>query len=118
MRTLKLGVLIAVLATTAILLPSRATAQVDRGVLQLRITDATGLPLRSAGTIASEAPQFFRAFETDSVGAFVLENLPFGRYQLRMESAGFAPYSTIVEIRTPVPRTLRIELSVALTSAA
>ena len=34
---------------------------------------------------------------------FVLENLPFGRYQLRLESAGFAPYATIVEVRTAVP---------------
>jgi hypothetical protein len=100
-----------------LLLPARAHAQVDRGVLQLRVTDATGVPLRSMGTITSEAPQFFRAFETDSVGTFVLENLPFGRYQLRLEAAGFAPYSTILEIRTAVPRTFRIELSVALTSS-
>jgi outer membrane cobalamin receptor len=106
-----------VLATLAVLSPAPARAQVDRGVLHLRVMDATGLPLRSAGTITSEAPQFFRAFETDSVGTFVLENLPFGRYRLRLESDGFAPYSTIVEIRTAVPRTLRIELSVALTSA-
>jgi hypothetical protein len=114
-RTFRL--VIAALAALAVFPPGLATAQVDRGVLQLRVTDATGLPLRSAGTLASEAPQFFRAFETDSVGVFVLENLPFGRYQLRLESAGFAPYSTIVEVRTAVPRTFRIELAVALTSA-
>jgi hypothetical protein len=107
----------AALAILAWLLPAPVTAQVDRGVLQLRITDATGTPLRSRGSISSEAPQFFRAFETDSVGTFVLENLPFGRYQLRLEAEGFAPYSTFVEVRTAVPRTFRIELSVALTSA-
>ena len=108
---------LAAIAAVAVSLPARATAQVDRGVIQLRVTDATGLPLRSIGTISSEAPQFFRSFETDSVGSFVLENLPFGKYQLRLESNGFAPYSSIVEIRTAVPRTFRIELSVALTSA-
>jgi hypothetical protein len=108
---------LAATAAVAVSSPARAAAQVDRGVLQLRVTDATGLPLRTTGTITSEAPQFFRSFETDSVGSFVLENLPFGRYQLRLESDGFAPYSTIVEIRTAVPRTFRIELSVALTSA-
>src|SRR6476646_9209870 len=100
----------------ALMTPARAIAQVDRGVLQLRVTDATGLPLRSSGTISSEAPQFFRAFETDSVGTFVLENLPFGKYQLRLESEGFAPCSTIVEVRTAVPRTFRIELAVSLQS--
>lgn len=109
-------IVIALLAGLMALLPLRAAAQVDRGTLQLRVTDATGLPLRSAGTISSEAPQFFRAFETDAVGTFVLENLPFGRYQLRLESEGFAPYSTIVEIRTAVPRSFRIELAVALQS--
>ena len=109
--------LLALLVGFVTLLPARAAAQVDRGVLQLRVTDATGVPLRSAGTITSEAPQFFRAFETDGVGTFVLENLPFGRYQLKLEAEGFAPYSTIVEIRTAVPRTFRIELSIALASS-
>ena len=107
----------AALASFILSLPASGAAQVDRGTLLLRVTDATGLALRSAGTIASEAPQFFRAFETDGVGTFVLENLPFGKYQLRLEAAGFAPYSTIVEVRTAVPRTFRIELSVALTSS-
>jgi len=79
-----LSIVIALIAGFAALLPARATAQVDRGTLQLRVTDATGAPLRSAGTISSEAPQFFRAFETDAVGTFVLENLPFGWYQLRL----------------------------------
>lgn len=109
-------IVIALLAGLAAMLPARAMAQVDRGTLHLRVTDATGAPLRSAGTISSEAPQFFRAFETDAVGAFVLENLPFGRYQLRFESEGFAPYATIVEIRTAVPRTFRIQLAVSLQS--
>src|SRR5215470_7154064 len=109
------SILIAFLAGLTTL-PARAIAQVDRGTLQLRVSDATGAPLRGSGTITSEAPQFFRAFETDSVGTFVLENLPFGRYQLRLEATGFAPYSTIVEIRTAVPRTFRIELAVSLQS--
>jgi hypothetical protein len=111
-----LSILISLLVGFVALLPVRARAQVDRGTLQLRVTDATGAPLRSGGTISSEAPQFFRAFETDAVGTFVLENLPFGRYQLRLESEGFAPYSTIVEIRTAVPRAFRIELAVSLQS--
>src|SRR5947207_2203329 len=114
-RVLELSM--AAVAALAVLMPARAMAQVDRGVLQLRLTDVTGAPLRAAGTITSEAPQFFRSFVTDNGGTFVLENLPFGRYQLQLEAEGFAPYSTIVEIRTAVPRTFRIALSVALTSA-
>src|ERR1700751_4514437 len=111
-----LWIIMALLAGFVALFPVRASAQVDRGTLQLRVTDATGAPLRSGGAISSEAPQFFRAFETDAVGSFVLENLPFGRSQLRVGSEGVAPYSTIVEVRTAVPRSFRIELAVSLQS--
>src|SRR6266566_7848033 len=90
----------------ALVVPARAIAQVERGELQLRVTDSTGVPVRSSGTLASEAPQLYRAFETDSAGSFTLQNLPFGVYQLRLECEGFAPYSTVVEVRSAVPKTL------------
>ena len=110
------GPSIAAIVAIALVMPTRAIAQVERGELQLRVTDSTGVPVRSSGTLASEAPQLYRAFETDSAGSFTLQNLPFGVYQLRLECEGFAPYSTVVEVRSAVPRTLRIELSLAIAS--
>jgi hypothetical protein len=107
-----------IVAVVALVLmtPCRAVAQVERGALQLRVTDRTGQPLRTTGTLASEAPQLYRTFETDAAGSFMLDNLPFGVYQLRLAADGFAPYAAVVEIRSAVPRTRRVELSLALST--
>src|SRR6266542_1246222 len=112
----RLGSVLAALVAIAVMTAARASAQVERGELQLRVTDPTGAPLRTTGILASEAPQLYRTFETDNAGRFTLQNLPFGVYQLRVDCEGFAPYSTIVEIRSAVPRTLQVELSLALSS--
>ena len=84
--------ILAAFVAIAALMPASASAQVERGELQLRVTDPTGAPLRTTGTLASEAPQLYRTFETDNAGHFTLQNLPFGIYQLRVDCEGFAPY--------------------------
>src|SRR4051794_28252736 len=68
--------------------PPPVRAQVERGELQLLVSDRTGLPVRAAGTLTSEAPQLARAFSTDDRGRFTLQNLPFGVYRLILEHAG------------------------------
>jgi outer membrane cobalamin receptor len=95
---------------------SAARAQIERGELRLTVTDATGLPLGGSGTLASEAPQMFRRFTIDESGQFALRDLPFGVYRLIVEHGGFDPYSTVVEVRTSVPRVLAIRLSLAAVS--
>ena len=90
-----------------------AHAQVERGEIRLTVTDQTGLPLVAAGTLTSEAPQLLRSFATDANGRFALQDLPFGVFRLIVERSGFLPASTVVEVRTAVPRTLTIQLSLA-----
>jgi hypothetical protein len=105
-------VVIAIVAA-ALARPFSAAAQVERGELRVVITDPSGLPMPASGTLTSEAPQLYRAFTADAAGRFTLQNLPFGVYRLIVERPGFIPYSGVVEIHTAVPRTLRIELSLA-----
>jgi hypothetical protein len=102
-----------VIAALAWTTPASALAQVERGELQIQVTDPTGLPLRVNGTLASEAPQLHRAFRTDDTGRFAFQNLPFGVYRLVIEHAGFARYSDLVDIRSALPRTLQIGLSLS-----
>jgi outer membrane cobalamin receptor len=93
---------------------SNAVAQIERGEIRLVITDQAGLAMaNAAGTLASEAPQLFRSFTVDQSGRFTLQDLPFGVYRLVLESAGFTTYSSVIEIRTAVPRTLTIQLDIA-----
>ncbi len=93
--------------------PGEAPAQVDRGEIRLHVTDPTGLPIRASGTLTSEAPQLYRAFDTDETGFFALRNLPFGIYRLIVERDSFATYSEVIELRSVAPKTLRIELALA-----
>src|SRR6476660_8095151 len=94
-----------------------ARAQVERGEIRLTVTDQTGLPLAATGTLTSEAPQLSRTFATDANGKFALQDLPFGAFRLIVEHNGFVPASTGVEVRTAVPRTLTIQLSLAAVSS-
>src|SRR5436853_4216732 len=80
--------------------PAAARGQVERGEIRLTVTDQTGLPVTASGTLASEAPQLFRAFATDAAGRFTLQDLPFGVFRLIVERDGFMPSSTVVEVRT------------------
>ena len=90
-----------------------ARAQVERGEIRLVVTDQTGLAIGATGTLASEAPQLLRKFSIDESGRFALQDLPFGVFRLIIERSGFAPYSDLVEVRTTVPRTLVVQLSLA-----
>ena len=89
-----------------------AFAQVDTGELRLAVNDATGLPLPSSGILASDVSQTRRQFKTDDTGHFVFQHLPFGMYRLTVEHAGFTPSSSLIEIRSAVPREVRVELKV------
>jgi len=97
----------------ALALPAAAAAQVERGEIRLSVTDQTGLGVVANGTLSSEAPRLFRSFSTDSNGRFTLHDLPFGVYRLVVEHSGFTPYSDVIEVRTAVPRTLTVQLSLA-----
>src|SRR6185437_13771076 len=80
--------------------------------IRLSVTDATGLALPSSGTLISEATQTRRAFDTDSAGLATFHNLPFGVYRLTMQRPGFATFSSLVEVRSAVPREVHATLGV------
>lgn len=86
--------------------------QVDTGVLRLTVSDPTGLALPSSGKLVSAASQTRREFQTDDTGHFTFQHLPFGIYRLTVAHEGFTPSSSLVEIRSPVPREIHVELKV------
>jgi hypothetical protein len=92
---------------------SAVSGQVRRGEIQVLVTDATGLPLHASGTLVSEAPQTYRTFATNNEGRFTFERLPFGVYRVIVERTGFIPHSELVDVRSALPKTLRVELSLA-----
>ena len=86
----------------------------NTGELRVTVNDATGLPLRSAVELVSQANQVRRTLQTDDEGRLVARQLPFGTYQIVVSREGFAAFSGLVEIRsaTPTPYTVTLGLAV------
>ncbi len=88
-------------------------APANTGELRLTVTDASGLLLKSAVEVVSEANQFRQKFETDELGLLVARRLPFGSYQVSVARDGFATTVRVVEIRSAVPAEFRVSVDVA-----
>ena len=94
------------------------SAQSNAGELRLKVADPHGLGVKASITLSSDAAQLHRRLVTDDAGLLTARNLPFGPYQLRVESEGFSPYSGLIEIRTALPTEYLIKLSIAAASTA
>ena len=109
MRKLWLGSILIVLAG----LVRTAMAQANTGELRLHITDIAGHSLRASITIASEGNAYLKELFSGESGDIDLKTLPYGLYEVRVESTGFAPASAVIAIRSELPMERTMELSVA-----
>ncbi len=101
-----------------VLLALPLAAQSNSGELRLKVADPRGLGVKASVTLASDASQLRRRLVTDAAGFLTARNLPFGSYQLRVESDGFSPFSGIIEIRSALPTQYAVKLSIAALSTA
>ncbi len=86
--------------------------QLGTGELRVVVTDVTGLPLPSGLNLVSESSRTRRDCNTNNLGQFTFQHLPFGVYRLTVEHSGFTPYSAIFEIHSEVPRDVHVLLNV------
>src|SRR5690348_12891650 len=75
-------------------------AQTNTGEIRLKVTDPTGLGLKSTVEMVSEANQLRQRLWTDEAGNLLARRLPFGVYAIHVEHEGFAPFSGSLEIRS------------------
>jgi len=101
--------ILALVLSFPLLLP----AQSNSGELRLRVTDPSGLAVKTVIQIVSGANQYRHIFITDDQGALTLQHLPFGVYQLEIEHPGFAKISHSVDIHSSIPTEHLIQLKVA-----
>jgi hypothetical protein len=98
--------------------------QNNSGELRFRVTDPSGLAVKTSIQIVSEANQYRRVLGTDDQGALTLQRLPFGVYQIQIRQPGFAEISQSINLHSSIPTDYAIELklngareSVAVTAA-
>src|SRR6185503_9083693 len=89
------------------------TLQSETGELRLAVSDPAGLAVNVVLELTSEANQFHGQYRTDSLGRAVARRLSFGRYVVSIDRAGFAPFRSVVEVRSSIPQELQVRLTVA-----
>jgi outer membrane receptor for Fe3+-dicitrate len=77
--------------------------QSNSGELRLRVTDPSGLAVKTTVLIVSEANQYRNSLATSDQGTLDVQRLRFGIYQLEITQPGFAAVSESVEIRSSIP---------------
>ena len=99
--------------------------QTNSGELHLKVTDPSGLGVKAAVRITSEANQYQNALVTGEQGNLDVQHLPYGIYQLEIKQPGFAVASESVEIRSSIPieHSIKLQLpavnqSVTVTAAS
>ncbi len=90
-----------------------ALAQSSTGELHLNVSDPTGLALKSTVRLVNESLQFDHTYATDPTGYAAVRRIPFGVYDLTVESDGFAPLSQRITIGSAAPTVLPIRLGIA-----
>ena len=93
-------------------------AQSNSGEIRLKVTDPSGLAVKTPVHVSSEANQYRTALQTDNQGNLVLQRLPFGLYTLAIEQTGFAPVTEIIALASSIPIRHAIQLKLATVTQA
>jgi hypothetical protein len=84
--------------------------QSTSGELRLKVTDPSGLGVKTTVQITSEANQYRNTLSTNDQGELDVQRLPYGIYRLELNQPGFAAVSQSVEIRFSLPIECKIQL--------
>jgi hypothetical protein len=85
-------------------------SQSNSGELRLKVTDPSGVGVKTAVHIVSDANQYRNTLATDDLGNLDVQRLPYGIYQLEIKQPGFAAISESIEIRSTLTTEYKIQL--------
>jgi hypothetical protein len=107
-----------VLALLVVLSAAALRGQGATGELRVAVSDTAGLAVVTSIELTSESNQLHQRVDLDSSGRAVVSRLPDGVYHLRVQHPGFTPHAESFEIRSAVPRDVRVVLSPAAVQMA
>jgi len=80
------------------------------------VTDPSGLAVKTAIRVISEANQYRRVLSTDDQGTVTLQHLPYGVYQIQINQPGFAEVAESIDVHSSIPTEHLIQLRVVAPS--
>jgi hypothetical protein len=91
-----------------------AYAQSNSASINGTVLDPSGAVVPNATVeIHNPVSGFARSTATDNSGSFSFPNVTFNPYHLSVTGVGFAPYARDVEVRSSVPLTIKVNLTVS-----
>jgi hypothetical protein len=107
------------LLLVAITTVSTASAQTGNSAnIAGTVTDpSAGVVAGATISIHNPVSGLERSTTTDASGNFSFANVPFNPYHLAVSAAGFGPYAQDIDVRSSVPLSLKIGLTIAGSSA-
>ncbi|WP_263350449.1 TonB-dependent receptor [Acidicapsa acidisoli] len=90
-----------------------ALGQANQGELHLSVADPSGLAIKAVIRLESEANHYTSTLTTNAQGRAVAARLPFGRYHLELQQAGFAEVSEFLDVRSTIPVHYTIQLKLS-----
>lgn len=87
-------------------------SQDQRGAIRLQVKDPSDANMQASGRLENLAGGTARSFHTDSQGAAVLGNLPFGEYRLIISKPGFETQSTTIDVQSTSLTTRVISMAI------
>ncbi len=104
---------LAALALAFALAAPFAAAQRVSGELRIEVRDPQGAAVACGGELVSDGNEFRLAFDVGMDGHYVVQNLPFGIYRLRVDSPGFGPWSALITVASEVPVSVAVTLGLS-----
>ncbi len=102
------------LLVTSFVFPFTTLAQIQIGTINGVVLDSTGAILADARVVLENPLTGFKhQTASDSRGAFAFNNVPFAQYNLRIEANGFQPITRQLAVRSNLPVSVEVRLSVA-----
>lgn len=116
MQTLRLysrrNIALCLRSILAILSAAALLGQTPQGEIRLQVEDPSDVPMEASGRLENLSRRTARIFHTDSQGAAVLGNLPFGQYRLIVSKYGFVTQSVTIDVHSAsaVTRVISMEI--------
>jgi hypothetical protein len=81
------------------------------------VSDPSGAVVPGAAVqIQNPVSHYSRTATTDASGQFSFPNVPFNPYHVTVNLAGFAPYSTDIDVRSAVPLDVKVTMQISATA--
>jgi hypothetical protein len=111
----RFGILFFVAAILAAVVAPEASAQTAGSAsVKGTVKDPTGAVVANADvTIRNPVSEYERSTNTDTSGSFTFTNVPFNPYHMTVVAAGFAPFVEDIDLRSAVPQSISVSLTLA-----